>query len=286
LMVFASDYIGRLASGMNAFSTVVAGAQAIVTAYGVSIAPPLAIASALYSLFLSQGAQAIQAWLNPQTEDQITKALYCGITSQSLITANHFASLISAEMDSDANKATWFANCARMLGDDLTNRIWRLGAADPSNACELYNCETYADDEFLLDFRSEPNGVGYSTINNWYPAVWQPGGWRPADQTRRWGHIFRLDQDLWDQVKQRFSTITRITFYHGGVHTSNAFAHEISLRSSQPGRPNISYGFSGANRPSPQVVDNLNWTIANSTLPHVWFGAYIVSHIVLKGILH
>jgi hypothetical protein len=125
---------------MNAFSTVVAGAQAIVAAYGVSITPPLAIAASLYSLFLSQGAQAIQAWLNAQTEDQITKALYCGITSQSLVTANHFASLIGAEMDSDANKATWFANCARMLGDDLTNRIWRLGAADPSNACQVYDC--------------------------------------------------------------------------------------------------------------------------------------------------
>jgi len=282
VLVLSSKLATDLSTGLTAFQAATTTGAAVAFAFGVTVAPPIAIAISCVELFASIGATVISGYNDQATQDEIAKAIYCQLRAQNITSANGMAQVLSAAFANNANKAAWFANTARLLGDDLTTRILGIGAQEPSNACELYNCETYAADEFLLDFRSEPNGVGVAAPF-WYAAVWQPGGWRPTAQWPEWGHIFQLDQDLWNQVKQRFNKITRITFYHGGMYSSQAHQYQISLRSLVP---EVDLGFAGANKPSPQVVDNLNWTIANSTVPQVWFHAYIVSHIVLKGVLH
>jgi len=74
------------------------------------------------------------------TQDEIAKAIYCQLLRQNITTAEDAAQVLSDAFANDANKAAWLANMARLLGDDLTTRILGIGAADPSNACQIYDC--------------------------------------------------------------------------------------------------------------------------------------------------
>jgi hypothetical protein len=118
----------------------------------VSISPPIAIAIAAVDLFTSIGAAVINGYNDQATQDEIAKAVYCQLRTQNITTADGMAQVLDGAFANDVNKAAWFANMARLLGDDLTTRILGIGAQEPSNVCALYECDDTYDNPICYDF--------------------------------------------------------------------------------------------------------------------------------------
>jgi hypothetical protein len=155
ILVLSSKLATDLSTGLTAFQAATATGAAVAFAFGVSITPPIAIALAAVELFASIGAAVISGYNDQATQDAIAKAVYCALRRHSITTANGMALVIGNAFSNDANKRTWFQNCARLLGDDLTARILGIGAQEPSNACELYQCSTV----YTYDFCTVPEGT-------------------------------------------------------------------------------------------------------------------------------
>jgi hypothetical protein len=169
VLVLSSKLATDLSTGLTAFQAATTTGAAVAFAFGVTVAPPIAIAIAAVELFASIGAAVINGYNDQATQDEIAKAIYCQLRAQNITSANGMAQVLSAAFANNANKAAWFANTARLLGDDLTTRILGIGAQEPSNACALYTCPSNEPQTITLrlDFTTNPPSLPpNTTLNN------------------------------------------------------------------------------------------------------------------------
>lgn len=138
-IALSTHYANIFSTGMSAIDFAVQGSQAIASLFGVAVAPPVAIVGQLLSFLTSYTAETVTGYSDAVTLDQVTETVFCLlVNSSSYPRASEIGTAFSAKF-SDL-KGVWFNALANSIGDDLTARILSIGALDPSNACQLFDC--------------------------------------------------------------------------------------------------------------------------------------------------